>query len=153
MPGFWRTCRGSEHRTTILHVGVFMILVTLLDSVVHYKPSQIRKSLLNKINFICSHSNQRESGWRSRYSKGLRVGRPRDGNSNPEEKISSSPRRPDRFWCLSSFLSNGYRKASSLGCKAAGVCNWPLTLNYCRGQEYADLYIHSPLHLHGIVLN
>jgi hypothetical protein len=35
-----------------------------------------------------------------------------------------SPRRPDRFWGPPSLL-----------------------------QEYVDLYIHSPIHLHGVVLN
>jgi hypothetical protein len=28
--------------------------------------------------------------------------------------------------------------------KAAGAWSWPLTSKYCRGQEYLDLYIHSP---------
>jgi hypothetical protein len=29
----------------------------------------------------------------------------------------------------------------------------PTTSNYCRGQENVDLYIHSPIRLHGVVLN
>jgi hypothetical protein len=37
--------------------------------------------------------------------------------------------------------------------KVAGAWNWPLTFSYCRGQENVDLYIHSPIHLHDIVLN
>jgi hypothetical protein len=37
------------------------------------------------------------------------------------------------------------------GGKAAGVQSWPLTSNYCRGQKNVGLYIHSPIHLHGVV--
>jgi hypothetical protein len=36
--------------------------------------------------------------------------------------------------------------------KTAGVWSWPLTYNYCRSQEYVDLFIYTPIHLHGIVL-
>jgi hypothetical protein len=39
------------------------------------------------------------------------------------------------------------------GGKAAGAWSWPLTSNHCRGQENVDLYIHSPIRLHGVVLN
>jgi hypothetical protein len=35
--------------------------------------------------------------------------------------------------------------------KAVGAWNWPLTSSW--GQENVDLCIHSPIHLHGIVLN
>jgi hypothetical protein len=38
------------------------------------------------------------------------------------------------------------------GGKAAGVWSLPLTSNKCRGQENMDLYIHSPIHLHGVLL-
>jgi hypothetical protein len=34
---------------------------------------------------------------------------------------------------------------SFLGGKAAGALSWPYTSNLCRGQEYMDLYIHSPI--------
>jgi hypothetical protein len=40
-----------------------------------------------------------------------------------------------------------------LGDKTAGAWRWPLTTNLCRGEEYVDLYIHSPIRLHGVVLN
>jgi hypothetical protein len=36
--------------------------------------------------------------------------------------------------------------------KAARAWSWPLASNYCRGQENVDLYIHSPIRLHGVVL-
>jgi hypothetical protein len=39
------------------------------------------------------------------------------------------------------------------GGKAARASSSPLTSNLCRGQEYVDLYIHSPIRLHGVVLN
>jgi hypothetical protein len=39
------------------------------------------------------------------------------------------------------------------GGKAAGVWTWPFTYNKCRGQENAVLFIHSPIRLHGLVLN
>jgi hypothetical protein len=39
------------------------------------------------------------------------------------------------------------------GGKADGAWSWPLTWNYCRGQENMDLYIHSPIRLHGVVFN
>jgi hypothetical protein len=39
------------------------------------------------------------------------------------------------------------------GGKVAGVWNWQLTSNYCRGQENVDLYTHSPICLHCVVLN
>jgi hypothetical protein len=37
--------------------------------------------------------------------------------------------------------------------KAVGAWSWPLTSNYCWGQENVDLYIHFPIRLHGVVLN
>jgi hypothetical protein len=40
-----------------------------------------------------------------------------------------------------------------LGGKAAGVWSWPLISNWCRGQENMGLYIHSPIRLHGVVIN
>jgi hypothetical protein len=39
------------------------------------------------------------------------------------------------------------------GGKAAGAWNWPLTPTTAKEQEYMDLYIHSPIRFHGVVLN
>jgi hypothetical protein len=39
------------------------------------------------------------------------------------------------------------------GDKEAGTWSWPLTSDWCRGQENVKLYVHSPIRLHGIVLN
>jgi hypothetical protein len=42
---------------------------------------------------------------------------------------------------------------TALRTEAVGTGSWPLT-NYCRSQEYMDLYVHSPIHHHrGLVLN
>jgi hypothetical protein len=67
-------------------------------------------------------------------------------------RIFTSPCRPDRLWGPPSLLYNGYRGPFP-GSKAAGAWNWPLTSSQCRGQENVDLYIHSPIRLHGVVLN
>jgi hypothetical protein len=66
--------------------------------------------------------------------------------------ILSSPCRPDQLWDPPNPLSNGYRGIFPGG-KAAGAWNWSLTSNECRGQENVDLYIHSLICLHVIVLN
>jgi hypothetical protein len=50
------------------------------------------------------------------------------------------------------LLYSGYRELFPVG-KAAGAWSWLLTSNWCRGQENVDLYIHSPIRLHGVVLN
>jgi hypothetical protein len=56
-------------------------------------------------------------------------------------RIFSFPLSPCRFWGLPSLLSNGYRGFIPRG-KTAGAWSWPLTSNYCRGQENMELYIH-----------
>jgi hypothetical protein len=66
-------------------------------------------------------------------------------------RFFSSPRRPDRFW--SSLNPYPVDTGSSFpGGKCSGEWSWPLTSKY-RDQEYLDLYIHSPIRLHGVVLN
>jgi hypothetical protein len=67
-------------------------------------------------------------------------------------RIFCSPLRPDRLWGPHNNLSNGYW-GSFLGGKADGAWSGPLTSSQCRHQENVDLYIHSPILLHGIVLN
>jgi hypothetical protein len=68
-------------------------------------------------------------------------------------RIFSSSRRPDRLWGSPSLLCNGCLGAVSPGVKRFGAWSWPLTSNYSRGQENVDIYIHSPIYLHGGVLN
>jgi hypothetical protein len=67
-------------------------------------------------------------------------------------RIFSSPSRPDWLWDPHILLSNGYWGLFPQG-NAAREWSWPLTSNYCQGQENVDLYIHSPIHLHGVVLH
>jgi hypothetical protein len=43
--------------------------------------------------------------------------------------------------------------ALSLGGKAGGIWGWVLTSNECQGQEIVDLCIHSPMRIHGVMLN
>jgi hypothetical protein len=49
------------------------------------------------------------------------------------------------------FVSNGHR-GSFPRSKAAGALSSPLTPISCRGKEYVDLYILSPILLRGLVL-
>jgi hypothetical protein len=64
-------------------------------------------------------------------------------------RIFSSPRRPDRLLGPPTSYPMG-TGGSFPGDKAAGPWSWPLT---SRGQENVDLYIHSLIRLHDIVLN
>jgi hypothetical protein len=67
-------------------------------------------------------------------------------------RIFNSPCRPERLWGPPNLLSKGYG-GSFPGGKAAWAWSWPHTSNKCRGQGNVDLYIHSPIRLHGVVLN
>jgi hypothetical protein len=89
-----------------------------------------------------------------RYSDGLPAERPRGRSLSPGKGkdflFSTSsrpvlgPTQPPIQW-----VTGG----SFLGSKAAGAWSWPLTSNQCRGEECVKLYIHSPISLHGAVLN
>jgi hypothetical protein len=65
-------------------------------------------------------------------------------------RIFSSPRRQDR-WTPTSFLMG--TRGSFSGGKAAGAWSWIFTSIKCRDQENVNLCIHSPIRLHGVVLN
>jgi hypothetical protein len=39
------------------------------------------------------------------------------------------------------------------GGKPTGAWSWPLTSIWCRGQEWVELYLHSPVRLNGVVLS
>jgi hypothetical protein len=60
--------------------------------------------------------------------------------------------RPCRFWGPPSLLSNGYGGFFS-GDKAAGEWSWSLDLQLVSGPRIVELYLNSPICLHGIVLN
>jgi hypothetical protein len=71
------------------------------------------------------------------------------------------PGRGKRFFCTASTPAleptqppnQRVPTALSKGDKAAGAWSWPLTSNSCRDQENVDVYIHSHIRLHGVVLN
>jgi hypothetical protein len=80
----------------------------------------------------------------------------------------SGPYRWDTHFCpagnripaVTVPTSSGVRPTSSPmgtggsfpGGKAAGAWTWPLTSNQCRSQENVDLYTHSHIRLHSVVL-
>jgi hypothetical protein len=69
-------------------------------------------------------------------------------------RIFSSPDRPDRLWGPPNLVSNGYRRLFPRGGKRPGREADPsLTSSEYLDQENTDLYIHSPIRLHGVVLN
>jgi hypothetical protein len=88
------------------------------------------------------------------YSYWLRAGRLRD-------RSSSAGRLNNFIFSKSSRPTLGSTQppiqwvpgGSFPGGKAAGAWSWPLTSSYCRGQENVDLYVHSPIRLHGVVFN
>jgi hypothetical protein len=65
----------------------------------------------------------------------------------------SSGRHRDRFWGTSSLLFNGHRGLFPRAKKRPGREAHHSCRIYCRGQEYVDLYMHSPIRVHGSVLN
>jgi hypothetical protein len=70
------------------------------------------------------------------------------------KRFLSTPQCPDRLWGPPSLLSNwaGGGGHFLLG-KAARAWCWPHTFIYCRGQKLVELYLHSPVRLHGVSFN
>jgi hypothetical protein len=68
-------------------------------------------------------------------------------------RIFSSPCHPHRLWSPPNLLSNGYRGAPSLGVKRTEREADHSLPTSAEVKENVDLYIHSPICLHGIVLN
>jgi hypothetical protein len=67
-------------------------------------------------------------------------------------RFSFSPRRPDRLWGPPSHLSNSYRRFLIRRQSGRGV-KLTTQLQLCQDQDYVDLYIPSPIRLHGVVFN
>jgi hypothetical protein len=91
-----------------------------------------------------------KSGYLSRYSDQLRTGRP--GFDYWLCKTFSSPQRPDRIWGPPSLLSVGYRWLFPWGKSGWGV-NLITHLHLVPRSRKLELYLHSQICLHGIVLN
>jgi hypothetical protein len=66
------------------------------------------------------------------------------------KRFLSSPQRPDRLWGPPNPLSNGYRGAISPGVKRQGSKADHSSQSRSRVME---LYLHSPMRLHGVMLN
>jgi hypothetical protein len=66
-------------------------------------------------------------------------------------RILSSPRRPDRLWDPPGLLANGYRGLFLKGYSGRGV-KLTTHLELVPNLRMVDLYIHSPIRLHGLVL-
>jgi hypothetical protein len=91
-------------------------------------------------------------GWTTKGSEFESRMRERNFTSPCRARIFTSPCRPDRLWGPPNLLANGYCGIFLRG-KATVAWRWPLTSSWYRGQENVDLYIHSPIRLHGVVLN
>jgi hypothetical protein len=111
--------------------------------------SMVSKQFHWLINLICLYFKKSKVQC-SRHSDWLRAGRPRGRSSSLGRckifLLSTSPRPvlgPTQT-PIQSVLG-----ALSPEVKRPG----PLTSSKCRGQEYVDLYSHSPIRLHGVVLN
>jgi hypothetical protein len=64
------------------------------------------------------------------------------------------PQRPDRFWGPPSLLSNGYGELNPRGVKqSSGGVNLTTHLHLVPRPRKMELYLHSPICLHGILLN
>jgi hypothetical protein len=88
--------------------------------------------------------------WLSRYSDGLQAGRlmleieVRD--------LFTTPQRADRMWDPPSLLSNGYWGLFTQG--SSGQGNQLTThLHLVSSSRMMELYLCSPIRLHGVVLN
>jgi hypothetical protein len=91
----------------------------------------------------------------SPYSDWLRAGRSDDTDSIPSggwEFFSSTP-CPDRIWSSPRLLSSGYRGVHSLEVKRPRRVADHSPPSSTEVKEYVELYPHSPISLHGLVLS
>jgi hypothetical protein len=68
-------------------------------------------------------------------------------------RIFSSPRRPDQLWGPPNLLSKGYRVLFPGGVKRLEREADHSQSTSAEVKKNVDLYIHSPIRLHGIVHN
>jgi hypothetical protein len=67
-------------------------------------------------------------------------------------RVLTSPYNPDRPWSPPNLLSNGYRGLFPRG-KTAGREAGYSPSSSAKVKKSVGPYIHSPIHLHGVVLN
>jgi hypothetical protein len=60
--------------------------------------------------------------------------------------------RPERLWGPPSLLSNGYQGGLSLGVKRPGREAHHSPPSSAEVKEWVEVYLHSPIRLHGVVL-
>jgi len=65
----------------------------------------------------------------------------------------SSPWHPDQIWGPPSLLSNGYQGIFHLGVKQPGSETDHSSPSSVNIKECMELYLHSPIHLCGMVLS
>jgi hypothetical protein len=144
----WKWCDVDEVYWTPRHVRI-----VVFDEALHFVWSHwISRCLLyesaHKLIFLVvlfvTESRDSSVGIATGYGlddRGFGVGVP------VWTRIFTPPFRPDWLWSPSSLLSNRHRGPFPWGVK------WPLTSNKPQGQENMGVYIHSPIRLHGVVLN
>jgi hypothetical protein len=103
--------------------------------------------------FLTLLSHEGELGYLSRYSDWLRAGWQRGQEIESLESQKFLLLHIIQTGCGVHITSCKMGTGALSGGKATGAWSWPLTSNCCRGQENVDLYIHSPIRLHGVMLN
>jgi hypothetical protein len=68
------------------------------------------------------------------------------------KRFSSAPQHPDRLWGPPSLLSNWVQGAFPRGWSSWGV-KLTIHLHLVLRSRMAQLYLHSPIHLYGVMLN
>jgi hypothetical protein len=138
---------SSDRRIPLLDPKVHHILV--MSDVIRSYPNSVRKtysyyslsySCTNRVSSvgIATGYGLEDRGVGVRAPVGLR--------------ISTSPYRAGRLLGPRNPIAIGYWRSFDGG-RAVGAWVWPLTTILCRGQETMDLYIISPIRLHGVVLS
>jgi hypothetical protein len=92
-----------------------------------------------------------QPGQLSRYSDLIRTGRPGNWGSTPGGgwEFSSSTPRPDRLWSTPSLLP----RTLFMGVKRPGREAHQSPPPSAEAQECVELYLQSPIRLHGVVLS